>query len=228
MNKNKNLGFTLAEVLIVIGIIGVVAALTLPNLNHATGDKETVTRVKKLYSTLTEAFDRAQVIYGPFDTWFNDLGDEDRAEKSERFAKRVTEFMKISKDCGTNEGCYPTEIKGFDGNDNSGYKGYFNYALLDGSGLSFDDVGVRDTGDTVSRIYIDVNGSNKGQNRTGYDVFKFQVINNTIYPAESYSLDDPEYVESPNYYAYWIYTYGNLDYIKCFDDLEWETKTSCE
>ena len=38
MMKQK-FGFTLAEVLIVIGIIGVVAALTLPNLNHATGDK---------------------------------------------------------------------------------------------------------------------------------------------------------------------------------------------
>ena len=38
--KKKNLAFTLAEVLIVIGIIGVVAALTLPNLNHATGDKD--------------------------------------------------------------------------------------------------------------------------------------------------------------------------------------------
>ena len=45
----RPLAFTLAEVLIVIGIIGVVAALTLPNLNHATGDKEKVTKVKKIY-----------------------------------------------------------------------------------------------------------------------------------------------------------------------------------
>ena len=101
MNKNKNLGFTLAEVLIVIGIIGVVAALTLPNLNHATGDKETVTRVKKAYSTLSDAFDRAQVVYGNFDTWFKGLETESNVNKRfEVFAKRVTEFMKISKDCG--------------------------------------------------------------------------------------------------------------------------------
>ena len=78
--KKKNLAFTLAEVLIVIGIIGVVAALTLPNLNHATGDKEKVTKVKKIYSALTEAVDRAQAIYGPFDTWFKDLSTAD--EKS--------------------------------------------------------------------------------------------------------------------------------------------------
>ena len=53
--KKKNLGFTLAEVLIVIGIIGVVAALTLPNLNHATGDKERITKVKKIYSKIGRA-----------------------------------------------------------------------------------------------------------------------------------------------------------------------------
>ena len=68
MMKQK-FGFTLAEVLIVIGIIGVVAALTLPNLNHATGDKETVTRFMKAYSVLSEANDRAVAIYGPVSTW---------------------------------------------------------------------------------------------------------------------------------------------------------------
>ena len=39
--------FTLAETLIVMGIIGIVSALTLPNLNSSTGDKENVARVKK-------------------------------------------------------------------------------------------------------------------------------------------------------------------------------------
>ncbi len=35
----KLLAFTLAETLIGIGIIGVVSALTLPNLNSSTGEK---------------------------------------------------------------------------------------------------------------------------------------------------------------------------------------------
>ena len=47
-----NLAFTLAETLIVMGIIGVVAALTLPNLNSSTGDKEKVVKVKKIYQNL--------------------------------------------------------------------------------------------------------------------------------------------------------------------------------
>ena len=40
----KGLAFTLAETLVVMGIIGVVAALTIPNLNQATGEKEIVAR----------------------------------------------------------------------------------------------------------------------------------------------------------------------------------------
>ena len=69
IQRVKAYAFTLAETLIVIGIIGVVAALTLPNLNHATGDKETVTRVKKIYSMLNDATDRAVAKYGPLDEW---------------------------------------------------------------------------------------------------------------------------------------------------------------
>lgn len=61
----KTFAFTLAETLIVMGIIGVVAALTIPNLNSATADKEKVAKVQKLYSNLNDAFGRAQAVYGP-------------------------------------------------------------------------------------------------------------------------------------------------------------------
>ncbi len=58
-HANKS-AFTLAETLIVMGIIGVVAALTLPNLNSSTGDKEKVVKLKKIYSNLEDAFGRAK------------------------------------------------------------------------------------------------------------------------------------------------------------------------
>ena len=67
--KLTTIAFTLAETLIVIGILGVVAALTLPNLNHAMGDKEKVTRVQKAYSEMSEAVDRAIAVYGPIEEW---------------------------------------------------------------------------------------------------------------------------------------------------------------
>ena len=65
----KALAFTLAETLIVMGIIGVVAALTIPNLNSSTADKEKVAKVKKIYSNLNDALGRAQVVYGPVEEW---------------------------------------------------------------------------------------------------------------------------------------------------------------
>lgn len=72
----KAFAFTLAETLIVMGIIGVVAALTIPNLNSATADKEKVAKVQKLYSNLNDAFGRAQAVYGPFEEWFRGDSNE--------------------------------------------------------------------------------------------------------------------------------------------------------
>ncbi|MBR1942838.1 type II secretion system protein, partial [bacterium] len=98
------MAFTLAETLIVMGIIGVVVALTLPNLNSSTGDKEKVAKVKKIYSNLEDAYGRATAVYGPFDEWFkNDTTGE---QINKRFGERMTEFMKVSKTCGTGDGCF--------------------------------------------------------------------------------------------------------------------------
>jgi len=52
---NKKSGFTLAEVLITLGIIGVVAAMTIPTLMNQTGQAEFKTGFKKIISTLSQA-----------------------------------------------------------------------------------------------------------------------------------------------------------------------------
>ena len=52
---NKKNGFTLAEVLITLGIIGVVAALTIPNLMKVTTGHAFRTAFKEAYSTLNRA-----------------------------------------------------------------------------------------------------------------------------------------------------------------------------
>lgn len=51
----KRFGFTLAEVLITLGIIGVVAAMTIPTLMNQTGSAEFKTGFKKVVSTLNQA-----------------------------------------------------------------------------------------------------------------------------------------------------------------------------
>ena len=48
--------FTLAEVLITLGIIGIVAAMTIPSLVQDYREKAQVTRVKKFYSVFAQAY----------------------------------------------------------------------------------------------------------------------------------------------------------------------------
>ena len=251
-NFVKSKAFTLAETLIVIGIIGVVAALTLPNLNHATGDKEKVTRVKKIYSALTDAFDRAQVIYGPCDEWSKGIEDDKKA-RAERFAKRITEFMKVSKDCGFDDGCYSKapllRIDGseYDSNYLESLKKLNAYMVIlsDGVSLRFNT-----GGHSSYKIGVDIDGPNKGKNQDGVDVFDFSVFDsndaevteygakiNQLYPSFSPRFFSGDFV-GPYGYVQWILENGNLDYIKekyknsifiCPDGepLNWETKTSC-
>ena len=61
MKKN---GFTLAEVLITLAIIGVVATLTLPALMTNTAEQQAKTALKKGINTLTEAAQMNQAIAG--------------------------------------------------------------------------------------------------------------------------------------------------------------------
>ena len=59
----KKFGFTMAEVLITIGIIGVVAAITIPLLMQNSNSKKFTTQFKKSLSTLNQAAIGAQAQY---------------------------------------------------------------------------------------------------------------------------------------------------------------------
>ena len=55
-DNSQRAGFTLAEVLITLGIIGVVAALTMPSLIENHRKKEVVTKLKAFNSIMGQAF----------------------------------------------------------------------------------------------------------------------------------------------------------------------------
>ena len=234
----KFIAFTLAETLIVMGIIGIVSALTLPNLNSSTGEKEKVAKVKKIYQNLTDAYGRATAVYGPMSDWFvNDTTDSDRIK---RFAERITEFMKISKNCGTSTGCWSTSPLLFvDGDEcesnafeaEKSHAGYYFVILADGSSLSF--VTARDGYEY--RIRVDIDGPNKGKTQEGSDIFDFTIyIGSGSNGQIAYQLTPSTYPDNWNgagvsdYYTAWVIQNENLDYLKCNNKLNWETKTSCK
>jgi len=70
----KKNAFTLAEVLITLGIIGVVAALTMPSLITNYQKKQTVVRLQKAYSALSQAVKLSQAQNGDVQDWNWDYG----------------------------------------------------------------------------------------------------------------------------------------------------------
>lgn len=62
-------GFTLAEVLVTLGIIGVVAAMTIPALIRSYNKQLVETRLKKFYSVFNQAILQSVHDNGPFEGW---------------------------------------------------------------------------------------------------------------------------------------------------------------
>ncbi|MBR1754575.1 type II secretion system protein, partial [bacterium] len=88
----KHRGFTLAEVLITLGIIGVVAALAIPTLISNNNKRIVETRLAKFYSTMNQAIELSEVENGPKEKWDN-LKDN----PSEWFRKYLEPYVKTSK-----------------------------------------------------------------------------------------------------------------------------------
>ncbi len=71
----KKIAFTLAEVLITLGIIGVVAAMTMPTLIQNHKNQVVETSLKKFYSVMNQAIVRAEVDYGDRKFWYQDCNN---------------------------------------------------------------------------------------------------------------------------------------------------------
>ncbi len=218
----KTLAFTLAETLIVMGVIGVVAALTLPNLNQSTGDKEKVAKVKKIYQNLNDAYGRAVAVYGPYDEWF--VNDTTNEAKAKRASERITEFMKISKNCGYEDGCFTTTDVLYCDQSKS-----YKIILADGSGMMFCTFAL------FPIMYTDIDGPNRGKNKTSEDIFAFMPNNSDLssfYP-DGYSINlsagkffdlsccRPGSDGRGTTCTFWVIDYGNMDYLKA------DTKGKC-
>ena len=178
MLEIKFRGFTLAEVLITLGIIGVVAAMTLPALVNQTQGKELETGLQKAYSVIQTALNKMNYDEGQIVNNTN--------YPAHKFIPLFKKYFQISKDCSY-ESCESNFVDE-DGTTrvSQNYKTYTNKrmqnSLLDDGQVFISDgmfIMIENmTGGTVLFITVDVNGYNKKPNRWGHDLFTFQVMEN--------------------------------------------------
>ncbi len=159
--RSKVLGFTLAEVLVTVGIIGVVAALTMPTLVQNHQRKVYVTQLRKVCTELEQSFVR----------YINDrnavnLREAGNLTTTDGIASFFNRYFNVVKEC--NDSFCFTDYKCLDGDC---YGGYFNTErsvnLSSGALIGFNEAGVDNL---FINFLVDVNGE-QGPNIAGRDIF---------------------------------------------------------
>ena len=147
-NNSRKIAFTLAEVLITLGIIGVVAALTIPTLMANHRRKVTATRLKQSYNILYNAIKASEAENGSWLYW----DAPEKGGNTKEFAEKyILPYLKYT-DVGENTV--------FDGIPVKYYIKLVNGTTVGLSmGLCLDFV-------------VDINGE-KAPNKWGYDQFDF-------------------------------------------------------
>ena len=181
--QNIKDGFTLAEVLITLVIIGVIASMTIPTLINKTNKQDTISRLKKAYSTMAQATNRILADEGDPRA---DIGGW--ATSSSAVYNLYKKHLSNAKDCpGETAGCFTGPYKGY--NSSINFDTTRNTLVLaDGTEIVFWDLSQdcsifgQGSRDICTLIYADVNGA-KGPNTFGRDTFSFVLKENGLYPA---------------------------------------------
>lgn len=172
---SKKVGFTLAEVLITLGIIGVVAAITIPGLIANAKKRAIETQLKKSYASITNSIRLSETDNGSMDSW--PTGAEMNVE--EYWKTYFMPYFRAVRLCKTQvDYGYPADMSwkqwsNAQWNLSSGDSRLL-FQLMDGTIVFFP----RNTFDAdgkpsyVDWFYIDVNGSKK-PNTYCQDVFIF-------------------------------------------------------
>lgn len=203
------LGFTLAEVLITLGIVGVVASMTLPTLNNNVQKQSYEAGAKKAYNIISNAVGMYMVDQGT-----DDLTETPLYNNQDGLRAFVNKYFRVSMDCGNRyynsngASCFAKEFYSMNRSsksDISKAQCMQVVALADSMAMCFDSGpiedaaagedtngdGVVDENDKVVSnnasfddgtpliIEVDINGPN-GPNVTGRDVFSYVVNRNGL------------------------------------------------
>lgn len=186
--KQNRFAFTLAEVLITLGIIGVVAAMTIPTLMTNYKAKRLHSQFLKSYSLVQQAFKLMEA---------DDVSLDPSTYKGDFLFYRVfMNYLTGATDCQV-QAAAPSSSICFDGSNNSDVdiNSYYRplhgatntlwkirwllddgqIALQDGTLLLFENA-------SVGKVYVsvDINGHNNKPNILGYDLFTFQFLDGEL------------------------------------------------
>lgn len=188
----RKAAFTLAEVLITLGIIGVVAALTIPTLIGKYQKLVWVAQLQKSYNTASNSLKQTMAIDEvteftdtEFYKWFNFnnyVNHIIQYEKSEQILKKYFKIVKFMRPRDP-EYYNTSPIMYFSLSDDS-YLDFFGqqyyigkFTFADGSEIhiSFRMTHQLIDDGMLGYLWIDVNGHSKGPNRWGRDFFIFEI-----------------------------------------------------
>jgi len=236
-------GVSLAEIIIVLVIIGVVAALTLPSFLNNYNEHQTVVRLNDTYSVLTQAVKMMIAEHGPLNEWTD--------ESLEFFTNELVSKLKaVPEDCKNREQCsfhsYKRENEKIYILDN-GSAIIFRFrndkrscktsveGIFTGKGA---DVDVHYN--SCAGVSVDINGK-KGPNTVAKDIFAFRVYTDGILPMGLPNNigggawnDDftrscfPGSVNSNETCTGWVIYNKNMDYLHCRDKISWNGPHSCK
>ncbi len=215
-------GFTLAEVLITLAIIGVVAALTIPTVVRNYQERQTVSSIKKFYSQISQAFKLAEIRNGSVDTW--DWGTVRSGESADKIIDILAPYLKITKRCGKGKGCFWNgNYKNLNGNtiwtNPENNSEYAKARLADG--MSFFIVITQSNCATgvCGNVDVDINGDKK-PNQVGRDIFMFVIQKNGSIAPSGIGVDLSTRCSRTNDSAYsghsctaWVIAKDNMDYL---------------
>lgn len=191
--------FTLAEVLIVLGVIGLVVMITMPTVIANHQKKVIESGVKEAYNILSQAIQASILENGEPNLWFMDVDNTEYV--SENY---ILPYLKVIKKCGIStssraiRGCFPT-VNGqynmfytLDGAllPPTGYspQNFYSCVLSNGMILGIrKDYNTRGTSDPRHFITfaVDVNG-HRGKNTLGKDIFMYTLAIN--YKGKNYKF----------------------------------------
>ena len=199
-------GFTLADVLITLGIIGVVASLTIPPLVQSTNKKTMGNALARSVELIQQGFTNIKVEAqknSADDTVFENLAMIKKSDLGLDGEAYITDDNSFYNDTrsflGTEESNYNiNSIKNFSGSDVANnllqdftaYK--FNKAnmVVMFQNVTNNDIVNADNDTIISKVLIDANGV-AGPNRFGKDVFLFGLTNaGTLIPAGTEQYND--------------------------------------